>query len=277
MNTRIRPWEYLWRYALLALMTVIAIGPMAYQLSTSLKSKYENINSPTPQFIPQDPTWDNYVEVTRVIPVWSYIGNSLFVAALVVVGNVIGCTLAGYAMSRLQFRGRKVVLALFLSTLILPGEATIMSQFQMITSMGLANTLWGVALPGLISALNVLLMYNAFNQVPIELDQAAIVDGANTWQRLWHVGIPNVTGSLSIVAIFSFIGAWDDFLWPLLVLSDPDQMTLTVGLSYLNGAFTNNPRVIAAGSMIALVPIVLFFAVLHRYFFQGVGEGAVKG
>ncbi|WP_116112431.1 carbohydrate ABC transporter permease [Austwickia chelonae] len=277
MNGRIKASEYIWRYTLLAFLAIISLGPMLYQLSTSLKSKYENVNTARPSLLPEQPTLENYIGVANVIPVWSYIGNSLVIAVMVVVGNVVGCTLAGYALSRLQFRGQKIVLWLFLSTLILPGEATIMSQFQLINTMGLTNTLHGVALPGLIGAINVLLMYNAFDQIPVELDQAAVVDGANVWQRLLYVGIPNVTGTISIIAIFSFIGAWDDFLWPLLVLQDPSMMTLTVGLAHLKGTFVNDPRLIAAGTMIALIPIVLFFAALHRFFFKGVSEGAVKG
>ena len=111
---------------------------------------------------------------------------------------------------------------------------------------GLANTLFGVALPGMIGALNVLLMYNAFRSLPVEVDQAAIVDGANAWQRFVYIGLPSVRGTISVVAIFAFIGAWDDFLWPLIVLTDPDKYTLTVGLQYLSGTFSNNPRLIAA-------------------------------
>lgn len=265
------------RYVLLALVLLITIGPFLWQLSTSFKGPGEDIYSTTPSFLPEQPTWGNYVEVANTIPVWDYIGNSLIVALLTIAGNAVGATLAGYALARLRFRGGKLVLGLILATLVLPGEVTIISQYVTVREMGLADTLVGVALPGAIGMLNVLLMRAAFQAIPKEIDEAAIVDGANAWQRLVHIGLPSVRGMLSVVVIFAFIGAWDDFLWPLIVLTDPDNYTLTVGLQYLNSAFTANPRVVAAGTMIAFIPIVIVFASLQRFFFRGVEEGAIKG
>ncbi len=269
--------EQVVRYLLLIVVLFITIGPFLWQLSTSLKSTTEDIYTSTPQWLPAEPTLENYVRVAEAIPVFRYIANSLVVAALVVGGNVVFATLAGYALARLRFRGRKVVLALFLSTLVLPGEVTIVSQFVTVRDLGLADTLVGVALPGMIGALNVLLMFNAFRMLPEAIDQAAIVDGANAWQRLWHIGVPSVRGTIAVIAIFAFIGAWDDFLWPLIVLTTPENFTLTIGLQYLSGTFSNDQRLIAAGTMIAFIPIAIVFAVLQRYFFKGVEEGGVKG
>jgi multiple sugar transport system permease protein len=143
--------------------------------------------------------------------------------------------------------------------------------------MGLGNSLLGVALPAMIGPVNVLLMRNAFTAIPQEIEDAAIIDGATVLQRLRYVGLPNVKGILAVISILTFIGAWDDFLWPLLVITTPDKQTLTIGLAYLQGQFSADPRTIAAGAMIALVPILVLFATLQRYFFKGVGEGAVKG
>ncbi|MFJ3789565.1 carbohydrate ABC transporter permease [Kitasatospora sp. NPDC090091] len=265
------------RYLLLLAVLLLVIGPFLWQLSTSLKSADEDVYTATPHFLPESPTLANYAKVADTIPVWTYAANSLVVAAIAILGNVVGCTLAGYALAKLRFRGARLVFGLFLATLILPGEATIVSQYVTVRSLGLADSLVGVALPGALAMLNVLLMRTAFAAVPPELDQAALVDGANVWQRLWHVGLPNVRGMLSVIVIFTFIGAWDDFLWPLIVLNDPQKYTLTVGLQYLNGTFSANPRLIAAGTMIAFLPIVLVFAVCQRFFFKGVEEGAVKG
>ncbi|GIM83274.1 carbohydrate ABC transporter permease [Salinispora arenicola] len=269
--------EKLLRYALLLLALVVTVGPFVWQLSTSFKGAGENIYTTTPQFLPSDPTIDNYLRVTETIPVWSYAKNSLIVAFLAVFGNAVGATLAGFALAKLHFRGRTLFLALVLGTLVLPVEVTIISQYVTVRSLGLADTLLGVALPGAVAMLNVLLMRAAFMAIPTEMDEAAVIDGATAWQRLVHVGLPNVRGMLSVITIFAFIGAWDDFLWPLIVLTDPKNYTLTVGLQYLSGAFTANPRVIAAGTMIAFIPIVIVFATLQRFFFRGVEEGAIKG
>jgi multiple sugar transport system permease protein len=270
-------WGLAVRYLLLLIVLVITIGPMLWELSTSLKSVTEDVYTTNPSFVPQHPTLSNYGRVAQVIPVLKFAGNSLIVAILDVGGNVIGASIAGFALARLNFRGRRLVLGVFLSTLVLPAEVTIVSQFQTVTNLGLGNTLLGVALPGMIGAINVLLMRNAFQAIPGEIDAAAILDGANVWQRLRYIGLPAVKGILSVVAILSFIGAWDDFLWPLLVLQDPSKLTLTVGLAYLQGQFTVDPRTLAAGAMVALVPILILFLALQRFFFRGVGEGAVKG
>nr|WP_240670651.1 carbohydrate ABC transporter permease [Actinoplanes solisilvae] len=269
--------EKLLRYVLLLFVLVITVGPFLWQLSTSLKGAGEDIYTATPSFIPKQPTLDNYAKVAEAIPVWRYIGNSLLVAALTVGGNILFATAAGYAIARLRFRGRRVVLGLFLGTLVLPGEVTIIAQYVTVRSFGLADTLAGVALPGMVAALNVLLMYNAFRALPQEVDEAAIVDGATVPQRLWRVSLPAVRGTLAVVAIFAFIQAWDDFLWPLIVLTSPEKLTLTVGLQYLSGTFTQDQRLIAAGTMIAFIPIAILFSALQRYFFKGVEEGGVKG
>ncbi|MFJ4091130.1 carbohydrate ABC transporter permease [Kitasatospora sp. NPDC089913] len=271
------PAETALRYLLLLLVLLLVVGPFLWQLSTSLKGPTEDVWSATPRFLPDHPTFDNYLKVADTVPVWTYAANSLIVAAIAIIGNVVGCTLAGYALAKLRFRGARLVFGLLLATLILPGEATVVSQYVTVRSLGLADTLTGVALPGALAMLNVLLMRTAFATVPPELEQAALVDGANVRQRLWHIGLPNVRGMLSVIVIFTFIGAWDDFLWPLIVLNDPQKYTLTVGLQYLNGTFSANPRLIAAGTMIAFLPIVVVFAVCQRFFFKGVEEGAVKG
>ncbi|MFE3203011.1 carbohydrate ABC transporter permease [Embleya sp. NPDC059237] len=265
------------RYTTLLFATLITIGPLLWELSTSLKSKSEDVYAATPQFVPHHPTFDNYGEVARTIPVWHFAANSLVVAILCVAGNLVGATFAGFALARLRFRGRGLVFGLFLSALLLPAEVTIISQFQTITRLGLGDSLLGVALPGMIGALNVLLMRNAFLSIPQDIDEAAVIDGATVLQRIRFVGLPNVKGTLAVIAILTFIGAWDDFLWPLLVLQTPSNLTLTVGLSYLKSTFSADPRTIAAGAMIALVPILVLFVCLQRLFFKGVGEGAVKG
>jgi multiple sugar transport system permease protein len=269
--------EMVVRYLLLLLVLVITVGPFLWQLSTSLKGAGEDIYTSTPVLLPQEPTFDNYVKAAQTVPILGFMRNSLVVAGIVVLGNAIGTTMAGYALARLRFRGRNLLLGAMLATMLLPGEATIVAQYLTIRQIGLADTLLGVALPGAIGMLNVLLMRTAFLAIPKELDEAAIVDGANVWHRFWRIGVPNVKGMLAVVTIFAFIGAWDDFLWPLIVLTTPDRFTLTVGLQYLSGTFSANPRVIAAGTMIAFIPIVIFFGVLQRYFFRGVDQGAIKG
>ncbi|CAM4371644.1 carbohydrate ABC transporter permease [Nocardiopsis rhodophaea] len=265
------------RYALLLIIMAISVGPFLWQLSTALKGIGEDIYASPPRFVPDDPTLGNFVRVGEVLPVWGYVWNSVRVALATVVLNVVGAALAGYALARLRFRGRLAALGVFILALLVPGEAIMVAQFLMMRSVHLNDTLIAVVLPGMVGALNVLLMYNAFLAQSTQIDEAAVIDGANAWQRFTRVALPSVKGTIAVVAIFAFMGAWDDFLWPLIVLSDPDNYTLTIGLNYLKGTFVGDQRLIAAGTIIAVAPLILLFLTLQRYFFRGVNEGAIKG
>ncbi|MEU3984186.1 carbohydrate ABC transporter permease [Streptomyces sp. NPDC026672] len=274
---RVRAWELLLRYLLLLLVLALTVGPFLWQLSTSLKGPTEDIFSSPPTFLPGHPTLHNYQRVAVTIPVWDYALNSLKVATANVVTNCVGSALAGYALARLRYRGRTAAGLVFVLAMLVPVEGIVIAQFTTMRELGLNNTLVGVLLPASISSLNVLLMRNAFRNLPYEIEEAAFVDGANAWQRFLRIALPSVRGTLAVVAIFAFMGAWDDFLWPLIVLSDPSRFTLTIGLNYLHGTFAQDERLVAAGTVIAVAPLIVLFACLQRYFFRGVGEGAVKG
>ncbi|MEU3825788.1 carbohydrate ABC transporter permease [Streptomyces sp. NPDC029080] len=274
---RVRAGELVWRYLLLLGVLALAVGPFLWQLSTSLKGPTEDIYGSPPRFLPAHPTLHNYARVADTIPVWDYALNSLKVATANVVTNCAGSALAGYALARLRYRGRRATTLVFVLAMLVPVEGIVIAQFTTMRELGLNNTLIGVVLPGAVGAMNVLLMRNAFRNLPYEIEEAAYVDGADAWQRFLRVALPSVKGTLAVVAIFAFMGAWDDFLWPLIVLSDPSRFTLTIGLNYLHGTFANDERLVAAGTVIAVAPLIALFACLQRYFFRGVGEGAVKG
>ncbi|MFF3941457.1 carbohydrate ABC transporter permease [Streptomyces phaeofaciens] len=274
---RVRVGELALRYVLLLAVLALTVGPFLWQLSTSLKGPTEDIYSSPPDFLPGDPTLHNYERVADTVPVWDYALNSLKVAGANVVTNCVGSALAGYALARLRYRGRRTATLAFVLAMLVPVEGIIIAQFTTMRELGLNNTLVGVVLPGCIGAMNVLLMRNAFLNLPYEIEEAAFVDGADVWQRFLRIALPSVKGTLAVVAIFAFMGAWDDFLWPLIVLSDPSKFTLTIGLNYLHGTFANDERLVAAGTVIAVAPLIVLFACLQRYFFRGVGEGAVKG
>ncbi|SBT66020.1 carbohydrate ABC transporter membrane protein 2, CUT1 family [Micromonospora sediminicola] len=265
------------RYLLLLLMTVLLVGPFLWQLSTALKSTGEPIYGPDTTLLPAHPTLGNFGKVTEVIPVWRYIGNSAIVAFASVVTNCLLGAMAGYALARMRFRGRGAVFAALLASLVVPFEVIMVNVFLTVRSLGLVDTLLGVLLPGAVSGLSILVMRTAFLALPRETEEAAAIDGAGEWARFWRVALPSVRGSLAVVGVFSFLFAWDDFLWPLIVLKNPDNFTLTVGLQYLSGTFTNDQRVVAAGTMIAVVPLLAVFFALQRMFFRGIGEGGVKG
>ncbi|WP_156723571.1 carbohydrate ABC transporter permease [Streptomyces apocyni] len=262
------------RYLTLCLMLVVMLGPIVWQFLTSIRGRGENVYDGV---LPSQPTLDNYVRVTESFPLFQYVGNTLIVAALAVASNCVFAAMGGYALSRAGWRGRKIVFTVLVATLMFPFEAVMISMFLTIRSMGLVDTLIGVWLPGAVSVLNLLIMRAAFLAVPRELEEAAVLDGANEWQRFTRVFVPSAKGALAVVCITSFMGAWDDFLWPLIVLSSSDNYTLQLGLKTLAGATTvNDQRLIAAGAIAALAPMMLLFFALQRFFFKGVGEGSLK-
>ncbi|RKE23694.1 carbohydrate ABC transporter permease [Streptomyces sp. TLI_171] len=265
------------RYLLLALVLALTVGPFLWQLSTSLKGNGERVFGYPPQLLPAHPTLHHYAEVLDTVPVLHYAGNSLVVALGSVLTNCLLGSMAGYALARMTFRGRGLAAGIFLATMIIPFESIMVSEFLVARSLHLTDTLLGVMIPGAASGLSVMLMRNAFRRLPAEVEEAAVLDGAGEWTRFWRIALPSVRGTLAAVAIFSFVFSWDDFLWPLISLSDQGKYTLTVGIQYLSGTFTNDQRVIAAGTMMAVVPLLVLFFALQRFFFRGVGEGAVKG
>ncbi|MCH4208779.1 carbohydrate ABC transporter permease [Bifidobacterium sp.] len=265
------------QYAILLLMFLLLVGPFVWELSLSLKGKGDNVYAVPPYIVPRTPTLDNFLSVFRQVPVFHYMFNTILVALMAIAGNVIFSTMAGYALGRLKWRGRSAMFTMFMGTMVIPVEGVVISQFLIVRSVHLQNTLLAVALPGMVGAINILLMTNAFRAIPKELEEAAQVDGANVWQQFFYICMPQVRGTMTVVGIFAFVGAWNDFLWPLIVISDERQYTLTLGMNRLKGMFVSDPRLIAAGALISLIPILIFFACFQRYFFQGLEEGGLKG
>ncbi|WP_251072523.1 carbohydrate ABC transporter permease [Streptomyces sp. ISL-43] len=262
------------RYATLLLMLVIMLGPIVWQFLTSIRGRTENVYDGV---LPSRPTLDNYFRVAESFPLFQYVGNTLTVALLAITSNMLFAAMGGYALSRAAWKGRKTVFTVLVATLMFPFESVMISMFLTVREMGLVDTLVGVWLPGAVSVLNIMIMRSAFLSVPREVEEAAVIDGAGEWTRFTRVFLPSAKGALAVVCITSFMGAWDDFLWPLLVLTDSDNYTLQLGLKTLAGATTvSDQRIIAAGAMAALIPMMLLFFALQRFFFKGVGEGAVK-
>lgn len=262
------------RYVTLVVMLVVMLGPIVWQFLTSLRGRGENVYAGV---LPSQPTLDNYFRVAESFPLLQYVGNTLIVAALAVTSNCLFSAMGGYALSRAGWKGRKVVFTVLVATLMFPFESVMISMFLTVREMGLVDTLIGVWLPGAVSVLNIMIMRAAFLAVPKEVEEAAVLDGANEWKRFTKVFLPAAKGALAVVCITSFMGAWDDFLWPLIVLTNSDNYTLQLGLKTLAGATTvNDQRLIAAGAMAALIPMMTLFFALQRFFFKGVGEGAIK-
>jgi putative chitobiose transport system permease protein len=272
----IKPKNVLW-YVVLIGMSVITVFPFAWILLTSLKGPNDLIFSVPPQFLPNDPTLNNYAKVWDVLPVPHFFLNSIVVSVLVVVLNVLVASLAAYPLAKMRFRGREVIFYLLLATLIVPVQLTYIPSFVLAVNVfHYYDALPALVFPNLASAFNIFLLRQAFRGVPNDLLDAARIDGANEARIWWNVMLPIVRPSLAAVAIFTFVVSWNDFLWPSLMLHTRENMTLPVGLAALQGFFASDFRSIAAGVTMTVLPILIFFIALQRYFVRGLA-GAVKG
>ena len=264
-------------YAVLTLLALITVFPFLWMLLTSLKGPLDPIASVPPQLIPAHPTLANYDKVLASLPILKFFFNSITVAVVVCVLNVLVSAMAAYPLAKMRFFGRDAIFYLLLATLIVPAQLTYIPSFILAVNVfHYYDTLPAVILPSLASAFNIFLMRQAFRGVPNDLIDAARVDGAGEWRVWWQILLPIVRPSMAAVAIFTFVTSWNDFLWPSLMLHTREGMTLPVGLAALQGFFSSDFRSIAAGVTMTVIPILLFFIVVQRHFVRGLA-GAVKG
>lgn len=264
-------------YGLLVAIALIMTLPLLWLTSTALKSPTENIFQFPPQLLPAQPTLGNFVQVWQSQPFGRYFINSLLVSVLTVGLNLIFCSLAAYPLARLDFAGKDWIFAAVISTIMIPFQIVMIPLYILTVQLGLKNTYLGVIFPAIASAFGIFLLRQAFMTVPKDLEEAARMDGCSELGIWWNVMLPSVRPALVTLTIFVFIGAWSDFLWPLIVLDDPQYYTLPLGVSKLAGTFSLDWRLVAAGSVISIAPILLFFLVMQRDIVPSdVGSG-VKG
>jgi ABC-type glycerol-3-phosphate transport system permease component len=264
------------RYALLLVVTVLMVGPIIGPLLTSFKSSDEDVFGQQATLLPQRWSFHAYETLFAEVPIPLYIANSLLLAGLLVLSQIVFATTAGYMLSRRGWRGRSAVWILVVSGMIFPFESIMLALYTTVQNLGLLDTIAGVWLPGIVGVFNVMIMRASFMAVPDGIEEAALLDGAGEFRRFFSIFVPSAKGALVIVVLTSFIGAWDDFLWPLIVLHSDQNFTLTLGLARLQSSFGFDYRVLLAGAMVALVPVILIFFAAQRYFFRGVEEGGMK-
>jgi putative chitobiose transport system permease protein len=265
------------RYAALLVVVTLTVGPFLWLLSTSLKSSSENIYAQPPQFMPADPTLANYAQVFASQPFWQYLGNSAMVAAIAVVLNVLLASLAAYPLARMEFRGRAVIFGTLLATMMVPFQLLMIPVYELAVALGLANTTLGLVLPHACTAFGIFFMRQAFLGVPKALEEVALIEGVARLRIWWHVLLPLVRPSLATLAVFSFVAVWGDFLWPLVLTDDPARFTLPLGVNRLASTFSMDWRLVAAGAVFSLLPILAVFVFSQRFFIEGAMKGAVKG
>lgn len=270
-------WKTIGLYLLLGAIAFVMLFPLLWLISTSFKSPTENIFQFPPQFLPNQPTFQNFITVWQTNPFGQYLLNSTIVAVLTVSLNLLFCSLAAYPLARLNFRGRDLIFTATVSTIMIPFQIVMIPLYILTVQLGLRNTYLGIIFPSLASAFGIFLLRQAFQGVPKELEEAARIDGCSELGLWWNVMLPAVRPALVTLAIFVFIGSWSDFLWPLIVLDRPEYYTLPLGVATLAGTFSLDWRLIAAGSVISIAPVLLLFIFMQRYIVPTEAGSGVKG
>jgi len=262
--------------AMLLLVGVFALAPLAWMVSASFMPAGEASTFPPP-LVPSRATLANYRELFTHAGVGTYLANSILVASAATVLSLAFNVTAGYAFAKLRFAGRDRVFKMLLGALVIPAQVAMMPLFLIMKNLGLVNTYGGVVVPALASVFGIFLVRQYALSIPDELLEAARIDGASELRIFAVIVVPLLKPILVTLATFTFLGMWNDFMWPLIVLTDRDHYTLPVALAALSREHVQDNELMMAGSVLTVLPVLLLFLALQRYYIQGVMAGSVKG
>jgi multiple sugar transport system permease protein len=263
-------------YAALTLLAAIALAPFLWTLSTSLKNIDEVLVFP-PKLLPSTLKFSNYSSLWRELPISRWIFNSAYIVVLAILGKLILASTAAYAFARLRWPGRDYVFYAYLSALMIPWEVTLIPGFVLMRQFGWIDTHLALIVPSIGDVFGTFLLRQFFLSLPRELEDAARIDGAGYFGVFWWIILPLSRPALAVVAVLGFMGVWNAFLWPLIMLNSTDKFTLPVGLQLLNSQHGTDWTVLMAGDVIALIPVVIVYLAAQKYFVQGITMTAIKG
>ena len=262
-------------YALLALGVVLTLAPFLWMLAASLMPAGEASTYP-PRLIPSAVTFEHYADLFARLNLARYFFNSILIASAITLISLLINSLAGYAFAKLAFAGRERIFRILLSALVIPAQVSMLPLFLMLKQMGLINTWGGVIVPGMASVFGIFLTRQYALSIPESLLEAARIDGAGEFKIYWLVVLPVCRPILVTLAIFTFMSAWNDFMWPLIVLTDEDMYTLPVALANLLGEHVQDTELMMAGSVVTILPVMLLFIFVQRAYIDGITAGSIK-
>lgn len=265
-----------WAHVVLSVGGLIMVFPFLWQIIMSLSSSAE-VTSVPPTFWPAELRFDNYVEVFRQVPFLDQFWVSVQVTVATVIGQIVLCSMAGYAFARMRFAGSAAIFAVMLSILMIPNQAYLIPQYQIVQNLGWLDTVPGIVVPTIFSAFGTFLMRQFFVNLPGELEEAARLDGANSFQIFWKVMLPLARPSISALGIITVLAAWNNLLWPLVVTSRAEDRTLSVGIASLNGQYVIDYPVMMGASLMAMAPILILFILMQRQVIEGLSHSGLKG
>ncbi len=263
-------------YAALVFGAVVTLAPLLWMVSASLMPTGEASSFPPP-LLPSEVTLQHYVDLFSRLNLGRYFLNSALIAGAVTAISLFFNSMAGYAFAKFRFKGRKPLFRFLLGGLVIPVQVSMLPLFLLLKQIGLINTYWGVVVPGMTTIFGIFLIRQYALSIPDDLLDAARMDGATEWRIYWSVVLPLCKPILITLAIFTFMAAWNDFMWPLIVLNDNDMYTLPVALANMLGEYHQQTELMLAGAVITVLPVMIVFAVLQRYYLEGIMLGSIKG
>ena len=266
-----------WSYVLLTAGLVFMIGPFLWMILGSLKPASDFLRNP-PTFLPSEVTTGSYDRLFQQLDFPRFFLNSSVIALAVTVGTLIFCPMLGYALAKLPWRGKGVVMAVVLATLMVPAGITLIPNFILMSNLGLVNTYPGLILPFLAGPFGVFLMRQFMLSIPDELLEAARMDGANEFRVFWSVVMPIATPVLATLGILTFLGSWNSFIYPLVMAQEPQMYTLPVALAtFATGQYQADHGMLMAGSVVLVVPVLIVFVLFQRWITEGIATTGLKG
>ena len=266
-------------YAALILLTMLFVAPLLWMFSTSLKPNFQTTQFP-PNWIPKTFSGEGYSTILTTssqTPVLRWFLNSMIAATANALLILITASMAAYALARMSFRGKRIMFALIVATLFIPQFVFLIGNYLIVDSFGWLDTLLAVIVPGAAGAFGVFFLRQFFLSLPAELEEAALIDGANRFQIFTRIILPLSKAPLATLGVLSFLTNWNDFLWPVYVLFSPQNLTLPPGLKILQGAYTTDYTVIMTGGVIASIPVLILYVFAQKYIIQGVSRSGLKG
>ncbi|MDI4647269.1 carbohydrate ABC transporter permease [Cohnella hashimotonis] len=259
----------------LALLAVALTFPFLWMLTGAFKDNLEVVAMP-PRLLPSRWNFDNFAEIEAYFPLYRFFANSALVAVATTLLQLAICTMAAYVFAKIAFRGRQSLFVLFLTTMMIPAQVTLVPLFILFSRTDLIDTYAGLILPGIFSAYGTFLLRQNIMTIPNELMEAAFIDGASYYRVFFSVIVPLVKPTLSALSIFAFMSSWNNFLWPLIAVNSKELMTLPLGLSKLQGQWSTEWNLLMAGNVVSFVPIFIVFLFAQRYFIKGITMTGIK-
>lgn len=263
-------------YSALVIAAASMFVPFLWMISTSLKTNQYVLSMP-PEFFPRPLTIESYKQLLDILPFGRMMVNSLVIAALVTLGQLVTSSMGAYAFARMEFRGKNTLFLVYLATMMVPSQVTIVPLFILMRYLGWINTYQAIVSPMVFTAFGTFLMRQSFLTIPKELEEAAFIDGATHWTVFWKIIMPISRPVQATLAVFAFMQAWNAYLWPLFVTNDESKMTLPVGLALLHGRYLTQWNLVMAGAVVTVVPMLIIYLIAQEYFVKGVVTSGLKG